>query len=79
MITQFMTDAAHNAKVVGTVAAGTVTSGAATYLEYLPQILGVLASISGLILSFVLIYVNIRRDRREQKEYEQRKKLREAA
>ena len=46
---------------------GTLLAGVSTYLEFLPAIMGVLASGMGIILSIVVIYCTITKSRLERR------------
>lgn len=57
---QYVNDAATNPKVGAAVVAITTGSGISTILEIMPIVLGFAATITGMILSGVLIYTNIK-------------------
>lgn len=50
---------AQNPKIGTTVAAATSTSGLGTFLDLIPNDIGKLATLLGIVLSIVLIYANI--------------------
>lgn len=56
---------ASNPKVAGTVSAATTGSGLGTVLDLIPNEIGKLATLVGIILSLVLIYTHWRRGRIE--------------
>lgn len=51
-------------------AAGATSSGVTTYLGWLPDVLGLLATFAGLILSVVLVISHIKKGRREERRAE---------
>lgn len=63
-------DAVTSAKTAGGVAVATVSTGAGSWLDVIPDDIGKLAALVGMALSFTLIVVHIRRDRRESKRLE---------
>ncbi len=65
----------HDIRVAATVAGGTVVSGITQVLDLIPDNIGKLATLIGIILSSVLIYIHIRRARLERAILE--KKLKE--
>lgn len=70
-----------NPKVAAAVVAGTTGAGLSTYLDWIPTDIGKLATLAGLTLSVVLIYVHLRKGHAEIKkthlETEILKKMRE--
>ena len=55
----------NSAKIATSVAATTVTTGLGTVLEWIPNDIGKLATVIGIILSSVLIYTHWRKGRIE--------------
>jgi hypothetical protein len=49
----------HNFKVATTAAAATVTTGAGTILEYIPDDIGKVATVVGLVLSVLLFRIHL--------------------
>lgn len=56
---------ASNPKIASTVAGSTVGTGLGTILELIPDDIGKLATVVGIILSSVLIYTHLRKGRIE--------------
>ena len=52
---QFLTSATQSIKIAASTSAATMTTGAATWLDWIPTDIGKLASLIGLALSIVLI------------------------
>lgn len=59
-ITDFAHTAAQSPKLALSVSGGTVATGSATWLSWIPQDIGFYASSVGIVLSLVFIYNNIR-------------------
>lgn len=55
-------------KTAATVAGATATTGFSTLMAWLPSSIGEVASLVGIVLSTVLIYVHIRRSNTEKRE-----------
>ena len=53
-------DAAQNPKIAATVSAGTIGSGTLTVLEWIPANIGSIASMVGIVLSSVMIYIHLK-------------------
>lgn len=56
-----------NPKVAAGVSAMTTSSGFATFLDWIPNDIGKLATLVGIVLSLVLIYTHLRKGRIEYK------------
>ena len=56
---EHLAEVAQSPKVGTAVAAGTSTSGLGTFLDLIPNDIGKLATLVGIVLSMVLIYANI--------------------
>ena len=56
---QHVSEAVTSVKTAGAVAAATITTGLSTWIDLIPDNIGKLASLAGLLLSFVLICVHI--------------------
>jgi len=57
-------------KTAVAVATGTTATGVSTWLEYIPDDIGKLATVVGVILSIVLIYSHIKKGRLERRKLE---------
>jgi len=57
----------HSPKIAASVSGGTIATGSATWLSWIPQDIGFYASIFGWALSAVLIYTNIISSRSKRK------------
>lgn len=53
----------------GTAATTVATSATASWLGWIPDVLGILATFGGLILSIVLIYIHVNKNQRESEEW----------
>lgn len=62
-----MTNFLHDVKVGVTTAAGTIGTGLATALNWIPDDIGKLATLVGIILSVVLIWNHWRKGRNEER------------
>jgi hypothetical protein len=60
-----ITQITQDVKTGATVAGGTTATGVGTWFEYIPSDIGKLATVIGLVLSLVLIYVHLRKGRLE--------------
>lgn len=56
---------ASNPKIASTVSAATTTTGLGTFLDLIPNEIGKLATLVGIVLSLVLIYTHWRKGRIE--------------
>ena len=56
-----LTELANNPKVASGVSAITTTSGISTYLDWIPNDIGKLATLVGIALSIVLIFTHLRK------------------
>lgn len=54
-----LTDAVHNVKTAAAVSVATLTTGFSTWIDLIPDNIGKLASLAGLLLSLVLIIVHL--------------------
>lgn len=54
-------------KIGAATSGGTILTGVGTYFEYLPALMGVAASLMGIILSTVVIYCTITKGRLERR------------
>jgi len=59
-MTTFVSTALQSPKVALSVSGGTVATGSATWLSWIPQEIGFYASAVGIVLSLVFIYNNIK-------------------
>jgi len=59
-MTEFVSTVLQSPKVALSVSGGTVATGSATWLSWIPQEIGFYASAVGIVLSLVFIYNNIR-------------------
>ena len=57
-------------RTAAAVATGTTATGLSTWLEFIPDDIGKLATLAGVILSCVLIYSHIKRGRLERRKLE---------
>ncbi len=57
-------------KTAAATSAATVTTGSATWLEWIPSDIGKLATLIGLILSSVLIYTHLQKLQRDRERHE---------
>ena len=64
-ITRFASEAGHNVKLAASTSLATATTGTVTWLEWIPADIGKLATLTGLILSTILIYTHIKKAQRE--------------
>ena len=60
-----MHDMVNSVKVAVGVVIATLGSGITSFLDIVPKEIGTYATTSGLVLSMVLIFTHLRRDRRE--------------
>jgi len=67
---QVATHLADNPKTGQIIAGVTVASGVSTWADWLPTDLGKIATFVGIVLSLVVIYVTIQRERRERRRAE---------
>lgn len=66
-VTNAVLTLAQSPKTAGTISAATVASGTGTYLDLIPDDIGKLATLIGIILSIVLIYTHLRKSHLEVK------------
>jgi hypothetical protein len=66
---QLMQEALTSPRVAATVSTATTTAGMATFLDWIPADIGKLATLVGICLSAVLIYIHIKRYRREEEKH----------
>ena len=64
-ITRFVGEAGHNVKLAASTSLATATTGTVTWLEWIPADIGKLATLTGLILSTILIYTHIKKAKRD--------------
>lgn len=62
-----MSDLGENLRTAWVVASATVATGVSTLLEKIPDDIGKLATLVGIVLSAVLIYVHISRELRDRR------------
>lgn len=60
-----MADAVSGVKTAVATSAATITTGSATWLEWIPTDIGKLGTLVGCILTSVLIYVHLQKNARE--------------
>lgn len=65
----------HDIKVGSSIAVATFSSGTATFLHWIPPEVGKLATLIGIFLSVVLIYVHLKRSDRESEKHKLEIKL----
>ena len=63
-------DIAQSAKIATAVSTTTIGSGVATILEWIPDDIGKVATLIGMLLSTILIYTHIKKYKREGREQE---------
>jgi len=66
---QIAIDIAQSPKTAATVSAGTMGVGLGTAFEWIQSNIGTTASLVGLVLSCVLIYTSIQKERRENRKH----------
>lgn len=75
---RIVTDVAQSTKTAASVSGATITSGVATVMEWIPEYIGVLATLSGLVLSIVLIVTHIKKWKREEEKHKIEMKILES-
>jgi len=79
---QQVSQTANDVKTASATSLATVSTGSATWLEWIPTDIGKLATLVGLILSSVLIYTHLQKNQRAREAHEldmaiKRKELKE--
>jgi len=64
-ITRYIGEVGHSVKVAASTSLATVTTGTATWLEWIPSDIGKLATLIGVILSSILIYTHFKKLQRD--------------